>query len=147
MPDGILDSFGLLDIYNATPVRVTMYGRHIEYLLRENEYYGATCGVLGMEVDYDTRHITVYAVNDENYPANGDGLLEFTLNDDAWNRFVEKLGTYENIKARHQQAQINAVLKKPLPENVEGILKEFPGGRRRTRKMRKMRKRKTHRRM
>lgn len=140
MPDGILDSFGILDIYEATPVRVSKYGRYIEYILRENEFYGATCGVLGMDVNYDTRHIALYAVNDENHPVDGDGLLEFTLNKDAWNRFVENLGTYENINAQLQHAQVNAATQEKLSENVKGVIRGFLGGRRKTRKMRKARK-------
>lgn len=139
--DGKVEYFELLNIFEPEAVYVSPYGKRIDFLIRGGEYYNATCPFLGMDVNYETRKLEFYGVEDPSKPTDGDGLFDITLTKRGWERVLKSIGTYEDNKARLDQLHVNTAVGNKLPNNVKNKIKGFLG--RRTRKACKPRTRRT----
>jgi len=145
---GLVDMFDLFDVYTAVPVDYFEYGqtKRITFLLREDEFYANTCSRLGAEVEYQQHEIMIFAVDNEEKPADGDGLLTVKLDDATWQHVVDQIGTFEHNKDVINQRLVSAAVeavpnrRNRVPKNIEKVIKSFLGGRRKTRRSKKNRK-------
>jgi hypothetical protein len=150
-PEGDVLNFELFWVYDAIPVRYSE--NSIEFLLREDDVYGATCSRLGADVDYTTRVITIFAITDESDPTGQDSLLTVRINPENWPDIEARIGTLEENKQRIKQAKTNAMLEgsklRTATFSEPGInrkIMSFLGGSRNTRKKSKKQKRSRRRR-
>jgi hypothetical protein len=142
---GLLGDFDIFDVFTAVPVDYfeSQTIQRIYFVLQQDDEYSETCPRLAASVNYTTHVIDIYAYLTGQHPEEGDSLFNVQLDDAKWEDVVERIGTFEHNKNTLTQAQVNAALenrKATVPKNVEGVIKSFLGGHRKTRRSKKNRK-------
>ncbi len=142
---GLVGEFDFFWVFDVEPFDYFEYQttKRMYFILKNDDTYSTTCPRLGATVDYDKQQVDIFALEPDQHPESGDGLLSVKLDDAKWQEVVERIGTFEQNKAIVTQRKAAAAVesrKNRVPKVVEGIIQSFLGGRRKTRKSKKNRK-------
>lgn len=118
-------------------------GRRVVGYLDNSQIYGGTCAYLAVEINFATKGVELFFVEDldkdisEYTPReliNGDGLINLQYTDEAWERVIALVGTFDAIEDKLRQH--------PVATNIMNGGKRRRG-RRSTRKMKRKQRRYT----